>query len=141
MMVATPKESSVAKGERVRRASGKHITSSPITLKRKPASRTNTSTTRSVGVGKRSDKDIILLLHNHFHKIGKSNVAGFHWMDKEGNGAVTSGELVKILKEAGISITNARAKELISGYVTLESVMDIPGYIRFMASAYTYKDD
>ncbi len=62
-------------------------------------------------------------------------------MDKDGNGEIESSEIVRTLKDGGISISNTRAKELIAPYVTENGVMDIPGYIRFMASAYTYEDD
>lgn len=118
--------------------------SSPLSKrKRKPVRRSSNGdgTARSGSGNKLNDKDLILILHDHFHKIGMSNVGGFRWMDKDNSNEISSKEIVVALKEAGASISHNRAKELMSSYTTPEGVMDVPGYIRFMASAYTYHDE
>ncbi len=145
MVASIPKTASSSRGRTSRGNSKQRDSGSHRSGKQSNGSSHNGSSTpknkpSTKKSGKRTDRDYILILHEHFHKIGKSNVGGFHWMDKNGNEEISWAEIVQTLKEAGVSIGQARAKELISAYITSDGVMDVPGYIRFMASAYSYED-
>lgn len=95
------------------------------------------------GGGQRSDKDLILVLHKHFRNMKLSNVQGFHVMDSDDNELISAADMLKTYKEAGVGIGLNRAKDLMKGYCAegSENEMDIPGFIRLMASAYTYEDE
>jgi len=109
------------------------------------------------GTGKKAvetDEELIKALQNHFRRIGKSNVQGFHYMDKNADKWVSAKEISDTLKEAGVLISVSRAAELIHGYAVCYTLLhddpsngsgsssyfggelDVPGYIRLMASAY-----
>lgn len=61
--------------------------------------------------------------------------------NKNGNGIICVAEIVQVLKEAGLTISLGRAKELINRYTDDEEMkMGVPQYVRFMASAYHYED-
>lgn len=141
MVVRVSSTGSKSNRARVGSTTSTRPSSSLSKRQRKPvrASSNGDGTARSGN--KLNDKDLILILHDHFHKIGMSNVGGFRWMDKDSSNEISSKEIVVALKEAGACISNNRAKELMSSYTTPEGVMDVPGYIRFMASAYTYHDE
>lgn len=110
--------------------------------------RVSTAASRRAGVsrgggGQRSDKDLILVLHKHFRNMKLSNVQGFHVMDSDDNELISAADMLKTYKEAGVGIGLNRAKDLMKGYCAegKENEMDIPGFIRLMASAYTYEDE
>jgi len=109
-------------------------------IRSKNDTRSRTPLKRSKQAGKkRTDKELILALQNRFRKLEMSNVQGFHFMDKNGNGKISAAEIVQVLKDAGLTISLSRAKELINRYTDGEE-MDVPQYVRFMASAYSYED-
>jgi len=109
-------------------------------IRSKNGTRSPSTLNRSKQSGKkRTDKELILALQNHFRKLEMSNVQGFHFMDKNGNGIICVAEIVQVLKEAGLTISLGRAKELINRY-TDDEEMGVPQYVRFMASAYHYED-
>jgi Ca2+-binding EF-hand superfamily protein len=92
----------------------------------------------------KSDMQLIIALHTHFRRMGKSNVQGFHYIDKDNDRRISAKEIKGTLAEAGHEISICRAKDLIQGHNSYSSrsdgyfsgELDVPAFIRLMASAH-----
>ncbi|GFH60829.1 predicted protein [Chaetoceros tenuissimus] len=86
------------------------------------------------------DRELILALQDFFIGIGKSNVQGFHYLDSNSTKRIDAKEIMDALDRAGYKISLDRSENLIRRHSVFDSTyrpsLDVPQFIRFMASAY-----
>lgn len=90
------------------------------------------------------DRELILALQDFFIGMGKSNVQGFHYLDSKRRKRIHAKEIMDALDKAGHRISLDRCENLIGRYSVFDSTyrpsLDVPQFIRFMASAYRLGD-
>jgi Ca2+-binding EF-hand superfamily protein len=90
------------------------------------------------------DRELILALQDFFIGMGKSNVQGFHYLDSNSTKRIDAKEIMDALDRAGYKISLDRSENLIRRHSVFDSTyipsLDVPQFIRFMASGYRLED-